>query len=407
MNLSKFLRAIVRLFRPSNPPAPQPTPPPSYLFAVLVRDTQTGQGIAGATATIGGQVITTNRDGYGSTRVTVSIARLVVEAEGYHTRDAGTFTVTGDFEARIWMEPVAPAWATGERLLDVRGNFCNLWDAEGRIVYTPALPGAVDAGCFDDWMRIQREAGSTHVFVGPFEGGPAYPGVPFPNPNLLSDPPALRRFIERILNTPSADGDGFRPVLFLDGGGRDPRPRIERDWPTIFAALDGLQPYVIVIPAWEPVVGDWSSADVSYALRAIPDGWTIGYHGSPKRLVGSSNPIEPDDPWRGGEAEFYKSHGGEKIQIAFYQTEHGDAIYTDCDAADDACFLNRWEDYVARIGAGLNGWRVLTLVAFETVAYEAFRGKATSQQAREVASRLKRIADTWGVNIGYGNGLPL
>ncbi len=130
--------------------------------------------------------------------------------------------------------------------------------------------GAVAAGLFDEWMTAQREAGSTHVAFGSFEGGYAYPGVPFPNPEWSQDAAAIRAFVLLVLNTPSADGLGFRPIIFLDGGGPNPRPRIDANWPVIFEALDGLWEYVIVVPAWEPVKGDWSSADVEYALGRIP-----------------------------------------------------------------------------------------------------------------------------------------
>jgi hypothetical protein len=202
-------------------------------------------------------------------------------------------------------------------------------------------------------------------------------------------------------------------------------------------ALEGLDPYVIVIPAgWEPVVGDYTSAEVSYALthwHAARPNSIIGYHGSPARLVGSSNcdprtqqhctPYDPedlskggyesDDPWKGGESIFYKQDGGEYIQIALYQTPHGASLYRACSETQDDCWLNRFDDYVTRIGGGLNGWRVLKLVLYETCAYEFFHRYPDDQgqpveaaQCRALAQRGQQLAAKRGVAIGFGNGLP-
>lgn len=314
--------------------------------------------------------------------------------------------------------PVVAARPTRADILNVQTNFCNLLDAAGNVMFTPMITGANDAQ-YADWMTRLREAGSTHIIMGPFTPGPVYPGVAWDNPDLEADTARLRAFIIKVLETPSANGRGFVPVIFLDGGGRAPRERIDRVWPRLARALEGLHQYLLVLPAWEPVIGDWSSAEVSYGLTRAHELFpqsVLGYHGSPKRLVGSSNPPEPDDPWRSGEAEFYQAFGGQHIEVAFYQTEHGRDIYAGyCDPGDllsgtpeqDRCWLNRWQDYVARIGAGLRGWRKLPqLVAFETVAYEFFRRQATSEQARMVADAMKRVCDKFAVTCGYGNGLP-
>jgi hypothetical protein len=362
-----------------------------------------------------------------------------------------------------------PPRATGDRLLDFRGCLGNIRDAEGRTVWTPALPGASDA-VWSEWTALLRANGCTHVMIGGFTGGPSYPGVEWSNPDLTQNAPALRALIERLLDTPAADGYGFRPVVFADNGDpRNPKPRLDTVFPTLAQALEGLDDYVIVVPAgWEPVVGAYTSAEVSYALQhwhAYRPRSLIGYHGSPGRLVGSSNPGEPDDPWRqwswrrcingvpaldehgreiwdtgsgigddaeadraahptscglpgrwgGAEAAFYKTAGGEYIQIALYQTPHGRELYRDCSEDDESgsCWLNRWQDYVQRIGGGLNGWRVLKLVLFETCTYEFFHRQTDDQgrpveagQCTTLADRGQRVAQKWGVQIGFGNGLP-
>lgn len=296
-------------------------------------------------------------------------------------------------------------------VLKYRGHLCNLRDARGGVIWTPSLPGCPES-VQDDWLRCIAANGGTHVPFGSFEPGEAYPGIGYVNPDWTHDPVSIRALLQKVIDR------GMVPVVFLDGGGPNPRPRLDAFYPAMRQAGMGLWSQILTVPCgWEPVVGDWRSSDVSYALtswhRMVPEA-LIGYHGSPERLVGSSNPIEPDDPWQGGESDFYTSHGGEFIHLALYQTRHGRDIYTPCTCPHaaqpfghlDSCFLNRWEDYVARIGAGYHGWRQLPICAYETVAYEFFRGQATSEQARDVATALKTVTDKWGVDCLWGNGAP-
>lgn len=296
-------------------------------------------------------------------------------------------------------------------VLDYKGHLCNLRTVGG-VIWTPSLPGCPDY-IQDLWLSAILDAGGTHVPIGPFTPGEAYPGIGYVNPDWTNDPAAISGLLLKII------ARGMVPVVFLDGGGPDPRPRLDAFYPVMQEAGAGLWASMLIVPCgWEPVVGAWRSSDVSYALKAwhalVPES-IIGYHGSPNRLVGSSNPIEPDDPWQGGEADFYYTHGGEFINIALFQTEHGHDLYAKdrCPNAaqpfghEDACVLNRWEDYVARIGTGYHGWRKLQIVQFETVAYEYFRGWATSEQAREVATKLKTVTDKWGIESLWGNGEPL
>lgn len=302
-------------------------------------------------------------------------------------------------------------------MLHVAANFCNLKDAAGRVVYTPSLSGADQAGVLPDWLELQRQAGSTHLPFGPFTPGPAYPGAAFSNPDL-TDPQDLRAFVLDLLNQPSASGKGFIPLLMLDGGGPHPETRWGQ-WQAWGDALTDVQASLAVCPAWEPVVGDWTSKQLSDGLglahAAFPQS-VLCWHGSPTRWVGSSNPVEPTDPWHGGESVFYDIANGQRIDLPLYQTPHGADLYRPCTCPNwrqpfghvDACWLNRLEDGVARCGTGYHGWRVLSgVVLFETVAYEFFRNQATSEQARQLAALAKeRVYDKWNVPFLGGNGLP-
>lgn len=404
--------------KPPQPPTPPEPPVQEYrAYAVSpVADAVTGRPIVGAAVTIAGQGATTDATGYAVVlRVPIpGVVPITVTADGcqpFHVEHPVDRT-TPDLAVPLTCTPRRP---TRAETLTYRGLLANLRDDAGRVIWTPALPGAPE-DVRTAWLRALAAAGATHVPIGPFTPGPAYPGVSWPNPDWQRDPAAMRALVETILAVPTVAGHGLVPVVFLDSGGRDPRPRLDTVFPVAAQALDGLWDSVIVVPTgWEPVVGDWRSADVSYALErwhAYAPRSLIGYHGSPERLVGSSNPIEPDDPWQGGEAEFYQSHGGQFISIALYQTRHGREIYEDCNEDVSGCWLDRWQDYVQRIGGGLNGWRVLPIVAYETVAYEYFNGipingrPVTMEDARTNADRLKRVCDKWHVPCGFGNGLP-
>ena len=116
-------------------------------------------------------------------------------------------------------------------VLRVRGNFCNLWDTgphfdgNGRLikgkglVYDPALSGmwAQDRPTFERWLELHRRAGSTHLTIGPFDGGEIYGGSNIFSPNLVADPARLRDFVGELVHTPAADGLGFRLIVQLDG----------------------------------------------------------------------------------------------------------------------------------------------------------------------------------------------
>jgi len=305
--------------------------------------------------------------------------------------------------------PELVVFPTRAQVLTYRGHLCNLKDSAGRVIWTPSLAGAPPE-IRKEWLETIAAHGGTHVPIGPFEGGPSYPGVHWGNPDWTNDPFAIRSLVFDVLNTKTLAGHGMVPVLFLDGGGYDPKPRIQEFYEVAHEALEGLYEHVLCVPCgWEPVVGSWTSAEVSYALKlwhAIAPGSIIAYHGSPGRLVGSSNPVEADDPWQGGESEFYKTHGGEHIDVALYQTPHGRELYEDCDPNSEGCWLDRWRDYVTRIGGGLNGWRQMPIVLFESVAYEYFRNQKTDDDARTIASRAKKICDDAGVPFHWGNGAP-
>lgn len=430
-----FAIACVPVVRPTPGPV---TPPPVSTFAltVVVTDAGTGRPVRAEVYT---DSVTspwrqrTNTAGFArKDGFTAPGWNLCAAADSYETH----CEPVGEARSRVVvfsLKTTEPPRPTRADVLTYRGHLANLRDGAGRVIWTPALPGA-PPDVRRDWLQRIAAAGGTHVPIGPFGAGPAYPGVPWDNPDWTADASAIRGLVLEILRTPGPTGRGMVPVVFTDGGPRDPRPRLERLFPTLRDALDGLDESVLVLPAgWEPVPGDFTSAEVSWALErwhAYRPRSLIGYHGQPNRLVGSSNPIEADDPWQGGEAEFYTKHGGQYIDIALFQTPHGRDLYEPCGrtvpkterdgvsglAYPESCWKNRFDDYVARIGAGLCtddigragpcGWRKLPIVLFETIAYEFFPGRVDASEATRIANEAKAICDHYGVACGFGNGLP-
>lgn len=314
--------------------------------------------------------------------------------------------------------PPGPDWPTGDDVTNVRDNFCNLQDSipwkygsgetKPLTIFSPFIAGLDDAG-FDRWAGILRDNGSTHMTIAPNISYSSF-DYPVPGVQMLDKPDVFRAFVLKVLNTPSASGKGFCPIIMLDEGKVDPRTRIDAYWRPLLDAIKDLLPHCIVTPGWEVIkASEWRSSDLSYALEwlggyGIPHLWL---HLSEGRAAGSSNPIEPDDPWQGAERDFWYTHGGQYPEGLLYQSytiRNGDTI--NCDPVADDCWLNRWTDVLIRVGNGVNGWRKMHLCLFEAPGYYAIRGDCTSDLARQWARAGRDLAASYGVTISHGNGLP-
>jgi len=306
------------------------------------------------------------------------------------------------------LTPVTPPLPSRDDMLNVAGNFCNVLDSRGVCIFSAFLPQAETEGLYDDWMAKLVAAGSTHVVVSPECAYNAYM-TPF---DWRGQPERFAALVLKIANTVGANGKAITPILFMDNGDPNPLPRLRQYWPGLFAALraNGVLSRCIVVPAWEPVIGGYTSYDMSQSMLLLHDlapEAIMAWHGSPTRWVGSSNPVEPDDPWQGAEKDFYKSHGGEFIDLVLYQAQADAVVFPNCDASQANCWLNRWMDGVLRVGGGLNGWRVIPLCLAEGPAYLAIRGHATPEEARVWATAGRDEARTAGVTVSFMNGLPL
>ena len=416
---------------------PGPQPPPRDR-QVVVRVSDRGQLVAGAHVKVAGGVpAEQDTDAFGGVILKINTGinqvQVWVTKAGCSSIDAELpVQASGEIAALIDCTPPAPVVerATGESLLQVQANFCNLTDAQGRVIFTPFLATLWDQGdlaSVADWLERMRAAGTTHVVLAPhYEYHSAMP-YPIAGDDFRTRPAKFHELLEYLLAQPSADGRGFRPIVMLS----DDFSEVGQYWPTLLPALRDLSPYVIFVPAWEPVGpgGAWSSAMLSQALARMHELLPAGhffYHGTPDRGTFSSHPLEADDPWRGDEVGAWSSHGGELFEGFLFQTEHGDYVERPgCGRnVDDGsgrglrygqCWANRWDDVVARLGAGLCtddyghgspcGWRKVRVVLFETVAFEYFRKQTDTDNANRIAREGLAICQHYGVTCGFGNGV--
>jgi hypothetical protein len=318
---------------------------------------------------------------------------------------------------------------TRAEVLRYRGHLGNLRDGANRVIWTPALPGA-SSGVRREWLRVIADAGGTHVPVGPFDGGPAYPGVAWDNPDWTRNPDAIRELLLEILETPARGGHGLVPVIFLDGGGEKPSPRLVVSMPTVSRALEGIGSQTVTLPCgWESQA--WTPQECLEAARAwepLSQGSVLAWHGWPGATSGASRPVRADDPWAGQGARFWSESPfemflfqslpvrtleqaacGRSLAIAEVDGTRGRGYAEDC-------WINRLEDAVARVGAGVCNdglgrptpcdWPRRTFVVFETSTYWDFRGRTEAGVIERVANRAQDVCRRYNVDCGFGNGLP-
>ncbi|ODS54696.1 MAG: hypothetical protein ABS36_11055 [Acidobacteria bacterium SCN 69-37] len=343
----------------------------------------------------------------------------------------------------------APRRPTPEEVRAYRGLLGGQIDDAGRRIWTPALPGA-PLEVRHAWLAQLAAAGATHVPIGPFDRGDVYPGVMWGNPDWTTDAAAIRQLVLDILDTPTRRGHGMVPVIFVDGGGRDPRPRLARVLPTIQAAIGDLQAFVIGVPCgWEPY--EWSARECHDAAwdthRLLPD-LLLAWHGWVGRSNGASNPPQADDPFRNpttgyGDWSLFWDARLSPFSMLLYQADpprtqrdvecgglrpglprwSSDALRTvrsgDGWVFAEDCWMNRASDAIARVGAGVCtdgfghgpacGPGRKTFVFFEAATYHWWWDRMETADPSfftQMASYAQSECRKYGVACGFGDGLP-
>src|SRR5262249_25558562 len=159
----------------------------------------------------------------------------------------------------------------------------------------------------------------THVVLCPVARYPGYPrGFPeIPPRDLRLEPAAFVRYVTELLD------DRLVPIIFLTTGDAGSASDVDTFWSPLLSALAREARYVWLVPGFEVVGpgGGWTSAQLAHGLQTIHDlrpEAAVGVHLQPERASGASNPLEADDPWRGDEAAFWRSHGGEHADALLY-----------------------------------------------------------------------------------------
>lgn len=305
--------------------------------------------------------------------------------------------------ADVEVQPKAPPRRSQQSLTDIKANFCNLRDSQNRVVFTAFLMGLSDDERAE-WYRILRDAGSTHIVFSPNAG---YPNSPIPAFDYYADPQRIAGIAREILQQTAQDGYAMTPILFLDNGEDGFPNRMNTYWQPIRDAIGDDQVDMIICPGWELITASTvTSKQYSDALLLLNNqGWShIWSHLSPNRAACSSNPLQPDDPWQGGESDCWKSYGGQYVEGLFFQAEA--TRPNDDMVPDHTGWLDRWDDVVPRLCNGLNGWRGMKLCFFESPAYYYYRGESDSDFCRRIADRAKQAAQGYGATVSFGNGLP-
>lgn len=332
--------------------------------------------------------------------------------------------------------------ATREEVLRYRGHLADIRDSKGRVIWTPSLHG-VPSDIRAEWLRIYVSQGATHIPIGPFDAGEAYPGAGFDDaPDLNDDPAAVRALLDEIRSVRTVRGHGLIPAIFVDGGGKHPVPRLARSMPTIAKAIEGIESQVIILPCgWEPHAqtarDQW---DAIQRWMPLHRGSVLAWHGWPGRSNGASNdPFNPsnNDPWLGDPDPVTGARYGDGAQfwattpfdMFFYQLEPpGTMAEAECGVVappgegvyPEGCWLDNLIHSMGRVGGigridtgpGKGGvidgppWTRKVFVLFETTTWFEFRGWAEPGVTQRVNDRAYQLARYYGIEIGFGTGFP-
>jgi len=277
---------------------------------------------------------------------------------------------------------------------DIRANFCGAKDGQGRVMFDVFYISLSDADR-EDWRKQKASAGLTHILLCPNAG---YPGSPIPSRDLRGQPAIFAGYVEEVVNA------GFFPIIFMTTGDTGTAADMDIYWPNLAAVLQPYQESLIVVPGFEVVGpgGGWTSKELSDSLQLLKQllpNAMLGVHLQPERASGASNPLESDDPWQGDEPGFWRSHGGELVDVFLYQTGHGSSILSDA-------WQERWIEVRDRLGVGGHTWKKVPCSFFETVAYDFYHGNCNESRAPIVSGQARDLFEQSETSCTFGNGLP-
>ncbi len=326
--------------------------------------------------------------------------------------------------------PSFPDPPSRERRLAVRADFCNLWDAKGRPMFSPFL-GSLPLEDRRDWYARFHAERDTHVVLA-WEYGyaPYEQQYGLAKRNFNEHENEFCALVSEVIH------DGFVPIVFLSGDGILDQAVIRRRVGALTAPVD-VRSHCVWLLGWELVKGNLTSKQFNECNLTLADAIgpeaILGCHLSPSRLSFSSHPVEPDDPWHGDEMACWNSGCGPRFDVFLAQfvaarewdlDEFGQEAWEDSAIEMATRVLppgtpmpgakgHRWrdKDRNVRVHTGVAGapngpyWfgqrPTRAVCAFESPAYWAIRNRSTPMFIRHVAQRLQSFGYT-----SFGNGQP-
>lgn len=433
-------------------PAPRVTPPPvdpPRAVAVIVQHDHAP--VVGARVVLDDRpdahVGITDANGYVLFPVVpaaLTDSHLWVTAEGMNLYDAHADIGQGNFTLTVTLTAAQPPPPPYDPRV-VMADFCNLKDARGRVMFTSVL-AALPVAEQEEWIDILTRGPATHIVLSIESGYPGYaPTVNFYTSGRMAE---WLQTLDRVLAAKNSLGQPITPVVFLHSG--DGFPGLDYFRGVLAQIPSSYYTRVVWVSAWESVAGGYSSRqfrDSNDEIRALlGPAPLLAAHLSPGRLSFSSNPGEPDDPWRrwcvnvgphndycypgmGDAADRDRAEHPEGFwagdEMACYRTGWGadrkqphpfDVLLWQSDAIRPGTVfdvndgpMGRAKEVIDRVVGGrppAPDWfaglpKRPVPVAYETVAYYQIRGQGDSAYAREVATFLKGLGF-----VGFGNGLP-
>lgn len=287
--------------------------------------------------------------------------------------------------------------------LKVYGNFCNLKDSTGRVVFSSSL-AAQTPEMRKEWIGLERANGGTHYFLSIQTGYTSYPPViNFYTSNRMTE---WLKVLDEVLAA------NLVPVVFLHSG--DSYPGQGYFHGVMLSIPTKYYNKCIWVVGWETVAGGYTSRQFKESNEIVysyihPYKGLLAAHLSPGRLSFSSNPVEPDDPWGGDEIRCWREWGWDRFDILLYQSTPFRPGDTWNPTIPESPAERAVEVATRVLGTHVDGapdWfdglgKRPVLVAFETVAYWQIRGQGDSEYARTVADWFKSVEYQ-----GFGNGVP-
>ena len=304
---------------------------------------------------------------------------------------------TEEYKNKPVPKPPIPKPTRASLAEPIKANFCGKdtpWGTKNFDIFLPCYTAEQRLLLYQDKL-----ADGLNTLVLSVEGD--YHGLnPF---DFTKDFDSLKNLILEV------QAAGLNVILFMASGDTGSDEGIETYFGGLLRYLCAV-PDLRIVPAFEPVVGGWSSNRLSDAMVTIGNylqpGWELWVHLSPTRASGSSNPVESTDPWQGDEAGFFRSDGGQFVTGLLYQTEHGSALTNPPshpnlpDYPNYPGYLGRLYEISIRALVGGRGWRKTRVCVFETIAYDYFNNNLSPDYAKEVVKQCKALGYT-----DFGNGI--